>query len=241
MSSTRDTPVGRQADTRLWSMRKRIALILSTIGAGIAMSAVAVAVAGDPPALAWVGFGVVALVVLALAALAPVAFERTRGSALPPAKAAHGEQRLLVVADSHCSETGVCDAIVAHLTEAAAVHLVVPVRVSHLHFFTNDEDDEQRKAQQVMHITVGLLKRRGVSATGTVGDDKPLESMSDSLASVAATRVLLITPPDEESYWLERDLLAKARQLTDVAIAQVVVPTAATTGSKANGRGGAVV
>jgi hypothetical protein len=240
MNSTRDTSVGPKADTPLWGMRKRIAVILSAVGAVIAMSAVAIAVAADPPALGWVGFGVAALVVLALGALAPVAFERTRVSALPPARATDCEQRLLVVADSHCSETEVCDAIVAHLRGAAAVHLVVPVRVSHLHFLTNDEDDEEREAEQVMRITVGLLKRRGVSATGSVGDDKPLESMSDALASFAATRVLLITPPEEKSYWLERDLLAKARELTDAAVAQVVVPTA-TTGSKANGRGGAVV
>ena len=240
MSRTRDKSVGPKAHTRLWGMRKRIAFILAAAGAVIAIAAVAVAAAGDPPALAWVGFGVAALVVLALGALAPVAFERTRVSVRPPARAIDGEQRLLVVADPHCSETEVCEAIVTHLGEAAAVHFVVPVRVSHLHFFTNDEDDEQREAEQVMRITVGLLKRRGVPATGSVGDDKPLESMSDALAAFPATRVLLITPPEEDSYWLERDLLAKARELTDVAVAQVVVPTA-TTGSKANGRGGAVV
>ncbi|MGH3115999.1 MAG: hypothetical protein ACRDQ2_02590 [Gaiellales bacterium] len=240
MSSNRLTPVGSKADTPHWGMRKRIAVILSTVGAVIAASAVGIAVAGDPPALAWVGFGVAAFVVLALGALAPIAFERTRVSALPPARATDGEQRLLVVADSHCSETEVCNAVVAHLRGAAAVHLVVPVRVSHLHFLTNDEDDEQREAEEVMRITVGLLKQHGVSATGSVGDDKPLESMSDVLASFAATRVLLITPPEEESYWLEHDLLAKARELTDVPVAQVVVPTA-TTGSNANGRGGAVV
>jgi hypothetical protein len=37
--------------------------------------------------------------------------------------------------------------------------------------------------------------------------------------------VLLATPPEEESYWLERDLLTKARGLTRVFVAQVVVPT----------------
>lgn len=236
MSSTRHTPVGPKADARLWSMRKRIAVILAALGGVMAISAVGIAFAGDPPVLAWVAFGVAALVVLAMGALAPVAFETTRVSALPPARATDREQRLLVVADAHCSESEVCNAIVAHLPEAA-VHLVVPVRVSHLHFFTNDEDDEQREAEQVMRITVGLLKRRGVSATGSVGDDKPLESMSDALASFAARRVLLITPPKGESYWLERDLLAKARELTDAAVAQVVVPTA-TSGSKAIGRGG---
>jgi hypothetical protein len=230
------TSLCQDPDARLWGTRKRIAVILSVVGAVIAMSAVAIAVAGDPPALAWVGFGMVAVIVLGLGALAPLAFERTRVSPLMPAAAVDAEQRLLVVADSHCSETAVCDAVVARLDGAVAVHLVVPVRVSHLHFLTNDEDDEQREADEVVRITVGLLKQRGITATGAVGDDKPLESLSDALAFHPATRVLLITPPAGESYWLERDLLAKARELTNVPVAQVVVPATSTIESNASDR-----
>jgi hypothetical protein len=76
-----------------------------------------------------------------------------------------------------------------------------------------------------MSISVGLLRQRGLSATGSVGTDKPLESMTDALGSFPATRVLLVTPPEEESYWLERGLLTKARALTTVPVAQVVVPS----------------
>jgi hypothetical protein len=36
--------------------------------------------------------------------------------------------------------------------------------------------------------------------------------------------VLLATPPDDDSCWLERDLLEKARVLTTVPVRQVVVP-----------------
>jgi hypothetical protein len=76
-----------------------------------------------------------------------------------------------------------------------------------------------------MLISVGLLQERGVSTTGAVGSDKLLESMTDALGSFPATRVLLVTPPEKESYWLERGLLKKARALTTVAVAQVVVPS----------------
>jgi hypothetical protein len=75
-----------------------------------------------------------------------------------------------------------------------------------------------------MLIIVGLLQRRGISATGSVGSDKPLESMTDALGAFPATHVLLATPPAEESYWLERDLLAKARALTKLPITQATVP-----------------
>jgi hypothetical protein len=69
-----------------------------------------------------------------------------------------------------------------------------------------------------------LLQQRAAVATGSVGSDKPLESMTDALGSFPATHVLLATPPEEESYWLERDLLAKARLLIRIPVTQVVVP-----------------
>ena len=130
-----------------------------------------------------------------------------------------------MVADSHCSRTALCDEVCARLRGAGAVHLVVPVRVSHLHFVTDDESDEWREAAETMLVSTRLLQQRGVSTTGSVGSDKPLESMTDALGSFPATRVLLITPPEEESYWLERGLLTKARALTTVPVAQAVVPS----------------
>jgi hypothetical protein len=53
--------------------------------------------------------------------------------------------------------------------------------------------------------------------------------MTDALGAFAATCVLLATPPDSDSYWLERGVLEKARRLTTVPVEHVVVvePTAA--------------
>jgi hypothetical protein len=101
---------------------------------------------------------------------------------------------------------------------------VVPVRVSHLHYLTNDESDESCVAEKRVRLAVGLLRKRGVSVTGEVGSDDPLESMTDALASFPATRVLLATSTEQDSYWMERGLLAKARTLTPLEVSQVVVP-----------------
>jgi hypothetical protein len=76
-----------------------------------------------------------------------------------------------------------------------------------------------------MLIAVELLRGRGILATGAVGTDKPLESMTDALAAFPATHVLLSLPPEKESYWLERDLLAKAQALTELPVTQVIVPS----------------
>jgi hypothetical protein len=88
---------------------------------------------------------------------------------------------------------------------------------------TNDESAERREAEEAVFIAVGLLQQRGVAATGSVGSDKPLESMTDALGAFPASQVLLAIPPEEERYWLERDVLAKARALTELAVTQVVI------------------
>jgi hypothetical protein len=49
-------------------------------------------------------------------------------------------------------------------------------------------------------------------------------SAEHRLGTFAATQVLLAIPPERESYWLERELLPKARALTAVELEQVVVP-----------------
>jgi len=82
-----------------------------------------------------------------------------------------------------------------------------------------------------MSIAVRLLRRRGISARGSVGTDKPLESMTDALGAFSATAVLLAVPPEPDSYWLERDSLTKARALTELPVTQAIVASAQPTGS----------
>jgi hypothetical protein len=204
-----------------------VAALLSSIAGFLVAAGVIFEFAIDPPRLGWVWFAIVSIIVLGLAALAPLAFERTRVNPQRPAVAVDREPRLLVVADAYCSPIALRDEILVRRDGAVAVHLVVPVRVSHLHFLTDDEGDERRLAEESLSISVGLLHQQGVSTTGSVGSDKPLESMTDALGFFPASRVLLATPPAEDSYWLERGLLAKARALTSVPVTQVAVPSAA--------------
>jgi hypothetical protein len=215
---------------------KSIALILASTGVGLVAYALIVAFVIQPPALGWLGFAIMASILLGLGALAPVAFELTRVSAQRPAAWVDRDRRLLVIADAACDGEVLCEEISARIYGVVAVHLVVPVRVSPLHFLTDDESKEWRTARQSMLTLVGLLQRRGLSTTGSVGSDKPLESMADALGSFPATHVLLATPPPEESYWLERDLLARARALTTVPVTQVVVTSRAAPSIRAKTR-----
>jgi hypothetical protein len=211
---------------RTWGAKTNVALIFASIAVVLVVAVLVTAFFIDPPALGWVGFAIVSAVAFSLGAAGTVLVPRMRVSPLRPAVAHDKERRLLVVADAYCREAVLCDEIQGRLDGAVAVHLVVPVRVSHLHFLANDEAEERREAEETMRITVGLLRRRGIRATGGVGSDKPLESLTDALATFPATEVLLALPPDEESYWLERDLLAKARALTELPVTQATIASA---------------
>ena len=215
--------LARSNGLRRWPL-KTSAVVVTSAGAILILYGLIVGFMIKPPALGWVGFAIMSTVVLGLCALAPLAFERTRVSAPRPADPVDRQKRLLVVADSHCDANALCDEILASHEDAVATHVVVPVRVSHLHFVTDDENQEWREARRSLLHTVGFLQQRAAVTTGSVGSDKPLESMTDALGSFPATHVLLATPPEEESYWLERDLLAKARSLTRIPVTQVVVP-----------------
>jgi hypothetical protein len=215
--------VNARPQVRNWGAKANVALIFASIAAVLAVAALVTAFVIAPPVLGWVGFAIASAVALGLGAAATILLPRMRVSAPKPAVAVDADRRLLVVADASCNEADLGNEIQARLEGAVSVHLVVPVRVSHLHFLANDEADEQQNAEQTMLITVGLLERRGISTTGTVGSDKPLESMTDALRAFPATHVLLLTPPAKESYWLERELLAKARALTELPVTQATV------------------
>lgn len=208
-----------------WGAKANVAFTFASIAAVLVVAALATAFMIDPPAPGWVGFAIASAVVVGLGAAATLLVPRMRVSAPRAAVATDPDRRLLVVADAYCSEPALCNEIQARLDGVVAVRLVVPVRVSHLHFVANDEAEERRDAEETVLIAVGLLQRRGISATGGVGSDKPLESMTDALATFTATHVLLALPSAEESYWLERGLLKKTRALTELPVTQGVVPS----------------
>jgi hypothetical protein len=217
--------LARSSGLGTWPLKTSVVIVTSA-GAILILYGLVVGFLIKPPPLGWIGFAIMSTVVLSILALAPLAFERTRVSALRPADPVDQEKRLLVVVDSQCDADALCDEILASDGDAVATHVVVPVRVSHLHFVTDDENDELHEAQRSLWQIVGVLHKRAAAATGSVGTDKPLESMTDALGFFPATHVVLATPPEEESYWLERDLLTKARGLTRASVTQVVVPAA---------------
>jgi hypothetical protein len=203
------------------------------IGVFLFAAALAAAFVLHPPLLGWIGYAIVCTIVFGVATAARAASSRMGVNPQRPAVAPDNEPRLLVIADEHCGSPALWQEIYARLDDAVAVHVVVPVRVSHLHYLTNDESAESGDAEDRVRLAVRLLRRRGVSVTGGVGSDDPLESMTDALGSFPATRVLLATTNEQDTYWMGRGLLARARALTPLEVSQLVVPS---TPASANAR-----
>lgn len=201
--------------------RSNTLVVVASLSALLA-AALTTALVIAPPLLGWIGFAIVSLIVLGLGVAAVFAVPRMRVWPQIPAVGLDRAQRLLLVVDPRCSAEELVAIVRASLADDVAVHVVVPVRVSHLHFLTDDESLERRDAERSLSEFVRLLSRHDIETTGVVGDDKPLESMTDALGSFAATQIVLAVPP--ETYWMERELLAKARALAEVSVTQVIVP-----------------
>jgi hypothetical protein len=175
-----------------------------------------------PPALGWIGLGVVALVAPALTAAAVVLFPRMRSNPARPARPRAA--RVLVLADAACTPDALCETIAAHVAPAAADVLVVsPVLASPLHYLSGDEEHERAAAQARLDAVVAALAARDVHARGELGADDPLQALDDTAPRFAATEIVLAT--SSTPHWLETDVVEHARTLAPTVEHVVATPS----------------
>jgi hypothetical protein len=74
---TRRSFVESKPHARDWSAKAVAAVIFSSIGALLVAAGLIVASASNPPPLVWVRFAIVSIILLGLAVLATLAFQRT--------------------------------------------------------------------------------------------------------------------------------------------------------------------
>ena len=133
-------------------------------------------------------------------------------------------RRILVVAN----ETVGGDHLFATITERAAgvdeeVLVVCPALNSPLRTWVSDEDGARAAAQRRLDATLGRLASAGVEARGVVGDGDPLQAIDDALRTFGADEIVISTHPPGRSNWLERGVVAGAKERFDVPIRHVVV------------------
>src|SRR4051794_7404641 len=86
---------------------------------------------------------------------------------------------------------------------AARVHVVAPAL-----------DAAQARLETCLQQLAGL----GLAVDGDVGDEDPLQAITDALVTFPATELVIATHPESRSNWLARDLV-------DRALAQFGLPT----------------
>ena len=173
----------------------------------------------------WWGVGVFAL----LTAAAAVWFFRREPVAPPPQtaprrRAVEGEKRILVVANETVGGRTLREMIRERSEGVREEVLVVcPALNSPLKHWVSDEDEARDAAQQRLDASVAQLRAAGINVRGEVGDGDPLQAVEDALRTFGADEIVISTHPEGRSHWLERGVVANARDRFAVPITHVVV------------------
>ena len=172
----------------------------------------------------WVGLGVF---VVETALIIWWIFMRGRGErpiqqAPPPHP--EGERRILVVANETVGGAPLLEQI---RKRSEGVHenvlVVVPALNSPLRTWTSDEDGAREAAQQRLEVSLASMRASGIDAHGEVGDGDPLQAIEDAVRTFAPDELIISTHPPERSHWLERGVVAGARERFALPVTHVVV------------------
>jgi len=172
----------------------------------------------------WVGLGVF---VAETALIAWWVFARGRRERpIPHAPPPHpeGERRILVVANETVGGGALLDEI-RRRSEGVNEHVlvVVPALNSPLRTWTSDEDGAREAAQQRLEASLSSMRAFGIEARGEVGDSDPLQAIEDAMRTFAPDELIISTHPPERSHWLERGVVAGARERFALPVTHVVV------------------
>ena len=173
----------------------------------------------------WWGVGVFA----ALTAVAALWFFRREAVAPPPQtaprrRAVEGEKRILVVANETVGGRTLREMIRKRSEGVREEVLVVcPALNTPLKHWVSDEDAARGAAQKRLDASVAQLREAGVNVRGEVGDGDPLQAVEAALRTFGADEIVISTHPEGRSHWLERGVVANARERFAVPITHVVV------------------
>jgi hypothetical protein len=193
--------------------------LLLTVGyfAAIALAALAIG--------KWAG--IIVFLALTLAGAAYVIRARRvepPRQAVPSRRGRENERRILVIANETVGGERLRDEIHSR-SEGYDEHVLVvtPALNSPLRHWASDEDNARVEAQKRLDASLARLRAAGIDARGEVGDAEPLQAMEDALRLFGADEIIISTHPEGRSHWLERGIVATARERFAVPITHVVV------------------
>ena len=135
-----------------------------------------------------------------------------------------GPRRVLVMANETVAGRALRGEI-GHRTgrDRAEVIVISPALNTRIRHWTSDDDHARDAAQKRLDASLSALAQDGIRSTGQIGDSDPLQALEDGLRNYRPDEVIISTHPPGRSNWLERDLIATARDRFDVPISHVVV------------------
>jgi hypothetical protein len=173
----------------------------------------------------WFGIGVFVVLSAAAAWWFFRAPDPRRPAPLAPRRTTpEGELRILVVANETVGGAALLETI-RRRSEGVQerVLVVAPALNSPLRHIASDEDGAREAARERLDASLERLRAAGVDARGEVGDADPLQAIEDALRTFGADELIVSTHPEGRSHWLERNVVAQARERFAVPVTHVVV------------------
>ncbi len=130
---------------------------------------------------------------------------------------------ILLIANRTCPCPDVLDEVCRRAEERnGGIVIVAPALNSRLRHYVSDTDGAVAAAKDRLASAVEGLEARGVEAVAEVGDADPLQAIEDTVRRFAPLEILISTYPEGRSNWLERKIVARARERFDVPVSHIV-------------------
>jgi hypothetical protein len=131
---------------------------------------------------------------------------------------------VLVLANETIGGEKLLDAIRERAGRGGDVRFHVVVPQARPRFGNVVYDDVVRESAQVrVDLALEFMRNEGISGSGEVGDQDPLNAAKDAIAAHGLDEVIISTLPAESSGWLRRDLPERLREETGLPVDHVVV------------------
>ena len=133
-------------------------------------------------------------------------------------------KKLLVIATAPVEPGPLRDAVREHAGDEAEIRVVAPAAdVSPLQWLASDEDEAREKAAGVATEAAESVEPEAARTEAVVGDTDPVQAIEDALRTFPADEVLVVTRPEDDASWLERDSAEEARERFGVPVTRLTV------------------
>ena len=142
-----------------------------------------------------------------------------------PMQTAVVSKRLLVVAHEACAGDALFAEIRERTGEGSEVLVLAPALTKRLQFWLNDEEVGRTAAETLLARSFAACEDEGLTVRGEIGDPDPLQAIDDAIQTFHPDGIVIVTHPSGEQNWLERDVVAQARERYALPMSHVVVTT----------------